>query len=310
MLSTRPSIFDPQTTAWTSFQRLDAFESSPSESLVGSPRWSSMKTSGGHRSRCSHQVLEHSLRDAFASVDDDRLVAFGRRCERQDARARASLPDRAGIEPEVHKREHLLWLLLCAHDSLERWIARLVDRIGHRNDAGKGRSDHVVAVLRLPPNGHGAVGDRKPGGLRDERKSEAIRDCRPEHGTVGLGSLLTEDDEIGLLALENAGENSACRQKIRSNQRVGGHKHGPIGPHSERLAQRGHCPLGPHREHDDFSSGRRSDAQSLLDSGEVPRVQRSLARPVDSPGRGVESSRGRRIGNLLDADRDLHGGEL
>ena len=66
--------------------------------------------------------------------------------------------------PEVGEREHVLLLLLRAHDPLQRRVARLVDRVRDGDDRRQRRPDDVVAELglTLPGDGPSPASARRP----------------------------------------------------------------------------------------------------------------------------------------------------
>ena len=219
---------------------------------------------------------------------------------------RAGLARLAGVDAEVGEREDVLRLLLRAHDPLERRVARLVDRVAHRDDRGQRRLERVVAELRLPLDADGAAVDRELHRLRDDRPAEPLGDRRPEDGAVGVGGLLAEQDEVGVLLLERRREQPARRDEVGARGRVVGDEHGAVGAHRERLAQRVERLLRPERDGDDLGVGVALEAQRLLDRVRVEVVERALAGAVEALRAGIEAARP--LGHVLDADGDLHPG--
>ena len=92
-----------------------------------------------------------------------------------DHGSRPSGADLVRGEAEIAESEDVLRLLLGAHDPLERWVARLVDGVGNGHDAGQGRLDEVVAVLRLTLHSRLPVGDLERRRLRDRAAGGAAR---------------------------------------------------------------------------------------------------------------------------------------
>ena len=95
------------------------------------------------------QERDDLLGGAAVVLDLARVAARRRVGEREHLGARALLAGLGGVEAEVAERELLLRLRLRAHDPLERRVARLVDRVGDRDDGRERRADDVVAELGL-----------------------------------------------------------------------------------------------------------------------------------------------------------------
>src|SRR5919108_5961198 len=79
------------------------------------------------------QELEDPLRGRTVVLELHRLAALGRVVQRLDGRVRARLACVLGRDAELGQRERLLWLLLGAHDPLQRRVARLVDGVRDGN---------------------------------------------------------------------------------------------------------------------------------------------------------------------------------
>ena len=171
------------------------------------------------------------------ALDPARLAPRRRVEELQHGRPRSGVADRARVRADRGQVEHVLRLLLRAHDPLQRRVARLVDRVRDGDHGRERRLDRVVAVLGLPLAADRAVADRELGDLRDERAAEAIRDGRPEHGAVGVRGLLSEQDERRLLALERERERVRGGDEVGADSAVVGDEHDPVGAHRKPLAQ-------------------------------------------------------------------------
>ncbi len=148
------------------------------------------------------------------------------------------------------------------------------------------------------------------GDLGDEWTTQPVGDRCPENGSVGVGRLLPEEDEIGLLALEGASQHVARRDQIGARSGIVGDEHGPVSTHRECLAERIDRLRGPERDHHDLASVRLFESESLLHRVHVGCVEGTLARPVEPVRRGVDPPHRGRIGNLLDANGDLHNTSL
>ena len=126
---------------------------------------------GAHRSFLAASQSTSCLRGRAVVLDLDLVALRGRRCEREHRRPRAGGTGPARFDADVRERQRLGRLGLGAHDSLQRRVARLVDRVGDRHDRGQRRGDDVVAELRLAFPGHGRR--RRSRGRRPERPSDA-----------------------------------------------------------------------------------------------------------------------------------------
>src|SRR6185437_9866965 len=95
--------------------------------------------------------------------------------------------------------------------------------------------------------------------------------------------------------------------EIRARGTLVGDEHGAIGTHCQRLPQ---CVLrlrGPHRhEHDLARAPGVLQPEGFLDGVRVKRVERPLTRAIETLRVRVDPARA--LGDLLDADGDLHAG--
>ena len=260
-----------------------------------------------HSSRFSARYSTICSARAVA-LDAERLSPRRRVLQRKDGRARATFPDLAAVDAEVAEREHLLRLLLRTHDSLERRVAGLVDRVGDADHGRERRADHVVAELGLTAAVHCAVGHRQLGDLRHHRPAQPFGHRRPQHRALGVARILAEEDEVGRLTLEHGGEHSARRERVGAGGGVVADEDRPVGAHRERLAhgvaggRRPHC----HEHHLAVAPGL-LEAQRLLDGVRVEGVERALAGAVEPLRRRVDPLR-RGVRDLLHTDGDLHAG--
>src|SRR6266508_391917 len=268
--SARPSTPEPQRTAATSSPSFAAFERTPSEPLTLAP---------------------------------GRRLAY-----RVDLRARAGLADLLGAKSEVGGRDRVLRLLLRAHDPLERGVAGLVDRVGDGHDTGKRGLDDVVAVFGLALDLRLAVRQLEARGLGDDREAQTIGDSRPEHGAVGIGRLLPEDDEIRAFALDGLCERAARRDEVGAHERVVRDVHGSVCADRQGLAQRVGGLRRAHQEGDDLPVPfLLADAQSFLERVGVEIVQRPRNAAIEPKGVRIHSLRRRRVGHFLHANHYFHG---
>ena len=224
--------------------------------------------------------------------------------QRVDLGARALLAGAICLDAEIRERHGFLRLRLRAHDSLERRIPRLVDRVRHGDHRRQRSFDHVVAELGLTLDGQLPVRVRDLRRLRHDREAEAVCDRRPQHRAVRVAGLLPEQDQVRALALERLRQRIARGNEVGSCRRFVADEDRPVRAHRQSLAQRVLGLRRPHRDEDDFAlSGRILQPEGLLDRIGVEGVQRTLARAVEPLGSG---SIRRSLGNLLDADGDLH----
>src|SRR5204862_4986927 len=128
--------------------------------------------------------------------------------------------------------------------------------------------------------------------------------CRPEDGAVGVGRLLAEEDELGLLARERAREDLARGDEIGAGRSLVADEDGAVGAHGERLAERVGGPLRADRDDDHLVVAVALQPQRLLDGVRVEVVERSLTRPVEALRAGIDPALSLR--DVLDADSNLH----
>ena len=74
-------------------------------------------------------------------------------------------PDPLRFRADLTERQRLGRLGLCAHDPLQRRVARLVDRVRHGDDSRQRRADDVVPELGLALPGDGGGVGREVGDL-------------------------------------------------------------------------------------------------------------------------------------------------
>src|SRR5207253_6596501 len=152
------------------------------------------------------EEVEDRLRCVSVVLDLSRVAARGRIAQRIDLRQRTRLTRPLGLDPELSERHRFLRLGLRSHDSLQRRITRLVDRVRNGDDSRQWRFDHVVAELRLPLDRQLPTVMSDLRSLRHNGQAEAVRDRRPQHGTVRVAGLLPEQDQIRAFALERFGQ--------------------------------------------------------------------------------------------------------
>ena len=218
------------------------------------------------------------------------------------------LADSAGVNARVGGRERLERLLLGAHDRLDGRKPRRVDRVRDRDDRGQRRLDDVVAVLGLALGPDRRAVDRQVGHLRHDRPLEVVGDGRGHDVAVGVGGLLAEQHEVGVLLAEDRGEHVRRPGDVGAGERRVGHEHGPVGAQRERLLERALRRRRAHADRDDLGDvcAALADPHGLLERVQVERIELGVARPVEPVRRRVEPLVRRPARHLLHAHCDVH----
>ena len=219
-----------------------------------------------HTSCCSTRKSQIACAALPSSSTVTEFARVGGAAEPEHTRARPGVARLARIEPEIRERQHLERLLLRAHHPLQRRVARLVDRVTHRDQRRHPRFDHVVAELGLPHDPHRLTVDRELRGLRHERDAQPVGDRGPEHRTTTVTRLLAEQHEVGALTREHRGQHPARRDQIGPHRGRVAHQHRTIGTHRQRGPQRLGRRLRAHRDDDHLGARSLLQAQRRLRS--------------------------------------------
>jgi len=213
------------------------------------------------------------------------------------------------IDLHVTGADALERLLLGAHDRLERRVARLVDRVPHRDHRRQLDLHGVVAVLGLTLATQPLSVDVHLDHLGKGRHAQVLGHHGADRVALAVVRLLAQEHEIGALAPQRLRQRIPGRGHVRAGQRRIGEVHRAVGPQRHRLVQRPHGALGAHRHGDNLLN--RGDAPLLdlhrrLDGVRVVRVQVLLPAAVHAPRRGVDPLLDGGVGNLLHQHAYLH----
>ena len=131
---------------------------------------------------------------------------------------------------------------------------------------------------------------------------------RRDDGHPGVGALGAEDHEVPLDRAERLGEDRRGGERVRPVDGVVHHVDAGVGAHGQRLADRLRRLLRTHGEDRDLAGVLLGELQGLLDGVLVELVHHRVGRvTVEGLVGGAELLLGPRVGDLLDADDDLHG---
>ena len=267
--------------------------STPSEPGDSAPSWCSRRQRRLIRARAP-PGSRRCLRGGAVVLDRDRAGTGRRRADAEhDRSASRRRPPRRRDDPEVGRGQRLERLLLRAHHPLQRGVARLVDRVAHRDDRGQRRLDHVVADFGLAFDPHDdAVVEGELRGLRHERQLQPLGHRGPEHGATAVGRLLPEQHEVGRLALEHAGEHAARRDQVGAGD-APRRRRAPRGrrPCRDRCATTRSPPRAPSRR----PRPRRSPASFSRNASSIAFLSVALSSPGPLRSSVPESGRMRRV---------------
>ncbi len=133
------------------------------------------------------------------------------------------------------------------------------------------------------------------------------RDLRGHRAGVAVGRLGRGEHEVDVAgALDALGEHLGGTERVGTGERRVGDEDGLGRTHRERGAQARHLVVGRHRDQRDLAPARGVDElQRHLDAVAVGLVEDELAAAVERVV-GRQRTRHGRVGNLLDADGDVH----
>jgi hypothetical protein len=227
-----------------------------------------------------------------------------------DLQPRAGAADLAGVEPEVGRGERRDLFLLGRHDPLERGIARMIDAGLDLQDGGEGHAgdlvdaalhlaghlDRLAALLQLDAHDQPDVRQAEPAG--EHRAGAAVADV------VGLRA---GEHEIEALPLHRGGKGAAGGEGVAAQEGGIGKVDGARRAEGERLAQRLFDALRPEAEHHHLAAGLLGELEPLLQSVFIALVddERQVLF-LQPPAVAADAQPGLGVGDLLDADGDLH----
>src|SRR5256884_998206 len=245
---------------------------------------------------------------AFTLVLDDfsRLARLGRRGVDHFLR-QCSLAGLA-VQADVAQPDLLHFLVLGLHDAAQCGIARLIDTTGYGHDRRQRGLDDVVAIVRLAVDHGLALRDLEPLGKTEERQPEELGELR-RHCTRGaVGALRAADDQVVGLPLDGGRNGARGADGIGVFQRRIGDENASIGAHRKRPSNRVHRLGRAHGDNRDLAGIFFDQLEAGLDTMLIPGVEHEVdALPHQAFGLRIELARRVGIGNLLDADEDIHG---
>src|SRR2546429_3952449 len=245
---------------------------------------------------------------AFTLVLDDfsRLARLGRRGV-DDFLGQCSLAGLA-VQADVAQPDLLHFLVLGRHDAAQCGIAGLIDTTGHGDDRRQRGLDDVVAIVRLAVDHGLALRDLELLGKTEERQPEELGELR-RHCTRGaVGALRAADDQVVGLPLDGGRNGARGADGIGVFQRRVGDENASIGAHRQRPSNRVHRLGRAHRDNRDLAGIFFDQLEAGLDTMLIPGVEHKVdALTHQALGLRIELAGRVRIGNLLDADEDIHG---
>ena len=132
---------------------------------------------------------------------------------------------------------------------------------------------------------------------------------RADRVALAVVRLLTQQHEIGALALQRLGQRVAGRRHVRAGDGRVGEVHRAVGAERDGLVQGAHGAVGAHRHGDDLLDGDGAallDLHRRLDRVRVIRVEVLLSAAVHTPRRGIDPLLDGGVRDLLHQDAYLH----
>ncbi len=203
--------------------------------------------------------------------------------------AEFSPPTLPASMPDLRGRHRLQRLLLGAHDRLQRGVARLVDRVsdgdhGRQSRPGRCRSrTRPGARSAAPPSATSILITCVSEGM-----PQVLGDDRTDRVALAVVGLLSEQDQVGALALERLRERVPGGGHVRTGQDRVRQVDRAVGAERDGLVQRPHGAVGSHRHRHDLLHGSDSALADLhrgLDRVGVVGVEVLLAAAVHPPRR-------------------------
>ncbi len=186
-------------------------------------------------------------------------------------------------------------------------IARLDDTGGHGDQSRQRHLDLVIAGLGLALHVHLAVRNGHLLRKRHRRQPEDLGHLDRQRAGVAVGRFRGGDDQIGLGPLDGRSQDFGRTEGIRSGQGRIADQDGLGRAHCQRRAQPARLAVGRHGYQGDLTAaGLLGQLKPHLHSVGVGLVENQLPLAGQGMGARIELRRRSRIGDLLDADDNVH----